>query len=255
MTQFKYFIIPLVIQRATLVVNFNHGSLVRFATGRCSTRSFHTYGFFNTWPTLTFLQQQCCILLLKCLTAQAKVEGGEGRVEWFEYQKFSDPPLKIIATWNSISFLLVEGNDEDRDYRDFYEYDDDDNGIKKAEKCPDINLPRGLGGPCKVSDFCSNITCEVKVGEKSATLIFKINQCDDPITATVTVKIQGYAVDWSHTFKDGEKIKLPLGKESGVMAQGSVSLLVVLKREGKKLHFKVTCLLYITLLHCKGGGK
>lgn len=148
----------------------------------------------------------------------------------------------------------MEGNDEDRDYRDFYEYDDDDNGIKKAEKCPDINLPRGLGGPCKVSDFCSNITCEVKVGEKSATLIFKINQCDDPITATVTVKIQGYAVDWSHTFKDGEKIKFPLGKESGVMAQGSVSLLVVLKREGKKLHFKVTCLLYITLLHCKGGG-
>ena len=148
----------------------------------------------------------------------------------------------------------MEGNDEDRDYRDFYEYDDDDNGIKKAEKCPDINLPRGLGGPCKVSDFCSNITCEVKVWEKSATLIFKINQCDDPITATVTVKIQGYAVDWSHTFKDGEKIKFPLGKESGVMAQGSVSLLVVLKREGKKLHFKVTCLLYITLLHCKGGG-
>lgn len=147
----------------------------------------------------------------------------------------------------------MEGNDEDRDYRDFYEYDDDDNGIKKAEKCPDINLPRGLGGPCKVSDFCSNITCEVKVGEKSATLIFKINQCDDPITATVTVKIQGYAVDWSHTFKDGEKIKFPLGKESGVMAQGSVSLLVVLKREGKKLHFKVTCLLYITLLHCRGG--
>ncbi|RMX60918.1 hypothetical protein pdam_00003434 [Pocillopora damicornis] len=148
----------------------------------------------------------------------------------------------VLASVCLLCAVMVEGNDEDRDYRDFYEYDDDDNGIKKAEKCPDINLPRGLGGPCKVSDFCSNITCEVKVGEKSATLIFKINQCDDPITATVTVKIQGYAVDWSHTFKDGEKIKLPVGKESGVMAQGSVSLLVVLKREGKKLHFKLQLL-------------
>lgn len=142
--------------------------------------------------------------------------------------------------------VIVEGNSEDRDYRDIYEYDDDNDGINNAEKCPDINLPRGLGGPCKVSDFCSNITCEVTVWEKSATLTFKINQCDDPITATVTVKIQRYAVDWSHSFQDGERIKLPtdhlLGKGSSTMAQGSVSLSVLLKREGKKLHFKLQLL-------------
>ena len=151
----------------------------------------------------------------------------------------------------------MNGNEEDRDYRDVYEYGDFEDDDSSGEKCPEIYLPRGLGGRCKVSDFCSNITCELNTFDKRATLIFKINRCDDPITATVTVKIPRFDVDWSHTFKDGEKIKLPtdhrVGKGLSTMAQVSVSLLVLLKREGKKLHFKVRLLYYFSFI--PGGRK
>ncbi|KAL9965763.1 hypothetical protein ACROYT_G029607 [Oculina patagonica] len=142
-----------------------------------------------------------------------------------------------------LSAVSAEGEGESRDYRDVYEYDEDEDG---EEKCPEINLPSGLVGRCEVSDFCSNITCQVKAMNKRAIIIFKINRCEDPITATVTIRLHGYAADWSHTFKDGEVIELPTDSQSdggfGGMAQVSVSLKVGLKKEGKKLHFKLELL-------------
>ena len=79
---------------------------------------------------------------------------------------------------------------------------------------------------------------------KSATIIFQVNRCDDPLTATVTIKSPGFAVDWSHTFKDGDVIKLPMdhvipGELSEIAAFSSISLKVGLKKQGEKLHFKV----------------
>ena len=121
-----------------------------------------------------------------------------------------------------------------------YEYEEDDDN---EEKCPEINLPSALVGKCEVSDFCSNITCQVQVMKKRATIIFKINRCEDPITAKVTIKLHGYAADWSHTFKDGEVIEIPTDHQAsegfGALGKVSVSLKVGLKKEGKKLHFKV----------------
>lgn len=147
----------------------------------------------------------------------------------------------LLKFRNFLNFSLAEGDEESRDYRDVYEYDDDEDA---EEKCPEINLPSGLVGRCEVSDFCSNITCQVKAMNKHATIIFKINRCEEPITATVTIKLPGYAADWSHTFKDGDVIEIPThrshaGGGFNAMAQVSVSLKVGLKKEGKQLHFKV----------------
>lgn len=138
-----------------------------------------------------------------------------------------------------MTFSAAGGDDEGRDYRDVYEYADDGH---EEEKCPKVNLPSRLVGRCEVSDFCSNITCQLEVGGKRSTVIFKINRCEDPITATVTIKSSGFSVNWAHTFKDGEIIEIVPSADRGdmnSMAGVSISVKVVLKKEGKKLHFKV----------------
>lgn len=120
-----------------------------------------------------------------------------------------------------------------------YEYADDGHD---EEKCPEVNLPSRLVGRCAVSDFCSNITCQLEVAEKRSTIIFKINRCEDPITATVTIKSSGFSVNWTHTFKDGEIIEIVPAADRGEMssmAKVSISIKVELKKEGKKLHFKL----------------
>lgn len=120
-----------------------------------------------------------------------------------------------------------------------YEYADDGH---EEEKCPEVNLPSRLVGRCEVSDFCSNITCQLEVAGKRSTVIFKINRCEDPITATVTIKSSGFSVNWTHTFKDGEIIEIVPSADRGdmnSMAGVSISVKVVLKKEGKKLHFKL----------------
>lgn len=133
-----------------------------------------------------------------------------------------------------MTFSAADGDDEVRDYRDVYEYADDG---PDEEKCPEVNLPSRLLGRCEVSDFCSNITCQLEVGETRATVIFKINRCEDPVTATITIKSSRISVNWKHTFKDGEIIEIFPAANS--MTKVSISVKVELKKEGKKLHFKV----------------
>ena len=145
----------------------------------------------------------------------------------------------FTETLTYATFSAADGDEEGRDYRDVYEYADDGHD---EEKCPEVNLPSRLVGRCKISDFCSNITCQLEVAEKRSTVNFKINRCEDPITATITIKSPGYSVNWKHTFKDGEIINVVPAADRGDMnslAQVSISLKVKLKKEGKKLHFKV----------------
>lgn len=47
-------------------------------------------------------------------------------------------------------------------------------------------------------------------GGHKLTVILKINKCTEPFTATATIRLPGRDLDWSHTFKDGEKAKLPV---------------------------------------------
>ena len=90
----------------------------------------------------------------------------------------------------------------------------------------------------------------MKVQGRHATIVFKVNRCEDPLTATVTFKSPGFVVDWSHTFKDGDVIKLPedhtITEGLNSLAKVSVSLKVELKRNGEKLHFKVFFLALLT---------
>lgn len=133
-----------------------------------------------------------------------------------------------------MTFSAADGRDEVRDYRDVYEYADDGHD---EEKCPEVSLPSRLVGRCEISDFCSNITCQLEVAETRATVIFKINRCEDPVTATITIKSPRISVNWKHTFKDGEIIEIVPAANS--MTKVSISIKVELKKEGKKLHFKV----------------
>jgi len=133
-----------------------------------------------------------------------------------------------------LTFSAADGDDEVHDYRDVYEYVDDGHD---EEKCPEVSLPSRLVGRCEISDFCSNITCQLEVAETRATVIFKINRCEDPVTATITIKFSRISVNWKHTFKDGEIIELVPAASS--MTKVSISIKVELKKEGKKLHFKV----------------
>ena len=172
------------------------------------------------------------------------------------FEKFPDKTGRNIKHWQKTTssfqvlhfkcLRFLEGK-KSHDYQDPYDYEEDynsDDDDDDEDKCPTIDLPLSLGGKCDVSDFCSKITCEARVQGKSATIIFQVNRCDDPLTATVTIKSPGFAVDWSHTFKDGDVIKLPMdhvipGELSEIAAFSSISLKVGLKKQGEKLHFKV----------------
>ena len=46
------------------------------------------------------------------------------------------------------------------------------------------------------------------------TLTLKINKCQEPLTATVTLKDPESSLDWSHTLKDGEKAEVPTNTRS-----------------------------------------
>lgn len=169
------------------------------------------------------------------------------------------PKLSIgFAVFCILSSVIVAK--KDHDYQDPYDYEEDygnDESGDGGNKCPIIDLPPGLGGRCDVSDLCSKITCDVKVQGRHATIVFKVNRCKDPLTATVTFKSPGFVVDWSHTFKDGEVIKLPedhtITEGLNSLAKVSVSLKVGLKRNGEKLHFKLELMgnANIPLLHSK----
>lgn len=135
---------------------------------------------------------------------------------------------------------------KDYDYNDAYDdYNDDDDN--NEDKCPTIDLPAALNGRCHTSDSCSKITCEASVQDKHATIVFRVNRCDDPLSATVSIRSRGFSVDWSHTFKDGDEVKLPADTgRMNAIGKVSVSLKVMLKKKEKKLHFKVlfhACLL------------
>ena len=145
----------------------------------------------------------------------------------------------LLSVFNTVVALTAVNGLEDNDYNDAYDYyedDDDDN----EDKCPTIDLPAALDGRCHISDSCSKITCEASVQNKHATIIFRVNRCDDPLSATVTIKSRGFSVDWSHTFKDDDEVKLPVDTgRMNAIGKVSVSLKVMLKKKEKKLHFKV----------------
>ena len=97
--------------------------------------------------------------------------------------------------------------------------------------CPVVKFEDGT--KCTVSNKCTKITCRSTNSSMDMVLIVDINQCSDPVTATVTVNSQ--AQKWSHMFKDGEESDLIVPKGAIV----KVSLSAVLKRKDDHIYVKV----------------
>lgn len=96
--------------------------------------------------------------------------------------------------------------------------------------CPVVKFEDGT--KCAVSNKCTKITCRSTNSSMDMVLIVDINQCSDPVTATVTVNSQ--AQKWSHMFKDGEESDLIVPKGAIV----KVSLSAVLKRKDDHIYVK-----------------
>ena len=100
--------------------------------------------------------------------------------------------------------------------------------------CPVVNFVDGTR--CAVSNKCRKITCSPShsPGSSRTLLIIDINECSNPMTATVTADSQSQK--WSYTFEDGEKAKAPVPQGSDT----NVFVDVELKKEANGyIHFKV----------------
>ena len=62
---------------------------------------------------------------------------------------------------------------------------------------------------CTVSPDCSTFSCSADVEGESISLTLKIDGSKEPLTAEITLKVPSKEFDWSHSFKNGEKIQVP----------------------------------------------
>ena len=123
------------------------------------------------------------------------------------------------------------GNDDDGDYFD-------------TEECKRVNLPSNLRATCTISEHCSKLTCTSPEGVPKQDLTFKINRCQNPLTATILMCSQGQ--EWSHTFKSGEETKLPTPPPGYPSQPGepqmTIYLRLVLEKLGDRVKFRVSCI-------------
>ena len=62
---------------------------------------------------------------------------------------------------------------------------------------------------CSVSEDCSTFSCSADVEGESISLTLKIDGTKEPLTAEISLKVPSKGFDWSHAFKNGEKIQVP----------------------------------------------
>ena len=88
--------------------------------------------------------------------------------------------------------------------------------LRSAQQCPQPNFAPSVPGEkhCIFSHGCSKVECSVSGDSRKLTLTLKINKCQEPLTATVTLKQPENSLDWSHTLKNGEKAELPTNTRS-----------------------------------------
>jgi len=83
-------------------------------------------------------------------------------------------------------------------------------------------------------------------------MILKINRCAEPLTATVTLQQPESNLDWSHTFRDGEKAKLPVlpSSFSGGLTVTDATLYInvgLKKTNGSNLNYTVAMVGQVTV--------
>ena len=76
------------------------------------------------------------------------------------------------------------------------------------------------------------------------TVTLKINKCDNPLTATVKLQQPDTDLDWSHTLKDGQKVKVPTKSSSftGGLPVNDATLFIQVhlkKMNGSSLNYTV----------------
>ena len=118
--------------------------------------------------------------------------------------------------------------------------------LRSAEQCPQPNFAPSVPGEkhCTLSHHCSKVNCSLSGDGHKLTLTLKINKCQEPLTATVTLKDPESSLDWSHTFKDGEKAAIPTNTSSFTgglpVSDASLFIKVGLKRiNGSNIHYTV----------------
>lgn len=100
--------------------------------------------------------------------------------------------------------------------------------------CPVVNFVDGTR--CAVSNKCTKIRCRLPYNPDSSrtVLIIDVNECSNPMTATVTANSPSQ--QWSHTFEGGQEAKAPVPQGSDT----NVFIHVELKKEANgDIHFKM----------------
>lgn len=100
--------------------------------------------------------------------------------------------------------------------------------------CPVVKFVDGTR--CAVSNKCTKIRCRPPYNPDSSrtVLIIDVNECSNPMTATVT--LSSPSQQWSHTFEGGQEAKAPVPQGSDTI----VFIHVELKKEASgDIHFKM----------------
>jgi len=100
--------------------------------------------------------------------------------------------------------------------------------------CPVVKFVDGTR--CAVSNKCTKIRCRPSYNPDSSrtVLIIDVNECSNPMTATVTASSPSQ--QWSHTFEGGQEAKAPVPQGSDT----NVFIHVELKKEANgDIHFKM----------------
>ncbi|XP_044170476.1 uncharacterized protein LOC122946963 isoform X2 [Acropora millepora] len=117
---------------------------------------------------------------------------------------------------------------------------DHDRPHRDHRMCPlPVTLPE-LNMQCTVTDDCRTITCSMIAEGEKAILTLKIKDSAQPMSADISLKVPSRGFEWSHTFTNGEKIKLPeIPLKIKHLASAEVYLMMKMYKMDKDIAFKL----------------
>ncbi|XP_068687039.1 uncharacterized protein [Montipora foliosa] len=113
-------------------------------------------------------------------------------------------------------------------------------GLANNDNCKDVEVPNG----CRITEDSVKITCENTYFGKDMVVTSKVNRCDDPVTATITVQDKNGDTDWTHVFTSGSDVAIPGMSYSGA----GLFIKVALIPENGKLALKVSLLTEVGII-------
>ena len=137
-----------------------------------------------------------------------------------------------------IDYVLAKGGGGH--HRKGDHHGDHDRPHRDHRMCPlPVTLPE-LNMQCTVTDDCRTITCSMIAEGEKAILTLKIKDSAQPMSADISLKVPSRGFEWSHTFTNGEKIKLPeIPLKIKHLASAEVYLMMKMYKMDKDIAFKV----------------